>query len=58
MGHIQTHSAENQAELERLRRRIETLERTVKLGTVEFVLDEAIKQPLRVVKRTKRVTKY
>lgn len=49
--------SDNQAELDRLRARIEALERTVKLGSVEFVLAEAIKQPVRIVKRTKKVSK-
>ncbi len=46
-------------ELERLKQRIENLERTVKLGGVEFVLDDALlkQKPTRIVKRTKKVTK-
>ncbi len=48
---------DNNAELERLKQRIAALESSVKLGNVEFVLDEAIKQPLRIVKRTKKLVK-
>lgn len=50
---------ENQQELARLKARIENLERSIKFGAVEFVLEDAtLKQkPVRLVKRTANVSK-